>query len=97
MLHVSLTAILIYLTAQPFLLDLLHIRKNYWTFIEKSGPQKWVLGATLALKQNFLAGTLLPMGLLLRLGPDFITDGTFFPLGFSYYTCAFYKLPDSYM
>ena len=84
-----------YLTAQPFLLFC--ILERYWTFLEKSGPQNWVVGATLALKQNFLAGTLLPLGLLLRVGPNFITDGTFFTLGFSYYTCAFYKLPDSYM
>ena len=30
------------------------------------------------------------MGLLLRLGPNVITDGTFITLGSSYYTCAFY-------
>ena len=29
-----------------------------WPFLEMSGPQKWVVGVTLALKQNFLAGTL---------------------------------------
>ena len=83
----------------PTVSSVLHIRKIlvHWPFLEKSGPQKWVVGATLALKQNFLAGTLLPLGLLLRVGPNFITDGTFFTLGFSYYTCAFYKLPDSYM
>ena len=45
----------------PPVSSLLHIRKisEYWPFLEKSGPQKWVLGATLALKQNFLAGTLM--------------------------------------
>ena len=32
---------------------------------------------------------LLRMGLLLRLGPNVITDGTFITLGSSYYTCAF--------
>ena len=39
---------------------LLHIREIlvHWPFLEISGPQKWVVGATLALKQNFLAGTL---------------------------------------
>ena len=31
----------------------------HWPFLEKSGPKKWVVGATLALKQNFLAGTLI--------------------------------------
>ena len=31
------------------------------------------------------------MGLLLRLGPNIITGGTFITLGSSYYTCAFYK------
>ena len=30
-----------------------------WPFLEKSGPKKWVVEATLALKQNFLAGTLI--------------------------------------
>ena len=30
------------------------------------------------------------MGLLLRLGPNLITDGTFITLGSNYYTCAFY-------
>ena len=41
--------------------SLLHIREIlvHWPFLEVSGPQKWVVGATLALKQNFLAGTLL--------------------------------------
>ena len=34
---------------------------------------------------------LLRMGLLLRLGPNVITDGTFITLGSSYYTCAFYR------
>ena len=40
--------------------SLLHIREIlvHWPFLEISGPQKWVVGATLALKQNFLAGTL---------------------------------------
>ena len=59
MLHVRFkyTAILIYSTSQPFLL--VCILERYWPFLEKSGPQKWVVGATLALKQNFLAGTLL--------------------------------------
>ena len=33
---------------------------------------------------------LLRMGLLLRLGPNVITDGTFITLGSNYYTCAFY-------
>ena len=44
----------------PTVSSLLHIRKIlvHWPFLEKSGPQKWVVGATLALKQNFLAGTL---------------------------------------
>ena len=44
----------------PTVSALLHIRKIlvHWPFLEKSGPQKWVVGATLALKQNFLAGTL---------------------------------------
>ena len=36
---------------------------------------------------------LLRMGLLLRLGSNVITDGTFITLGSSYYTCAFNKLP----
>ena len=35
---------------------------------------------------------LLRMGLLLRLGPNVITDGTFITLGSNYYTCAFYNL-----
>ena len=40
--------------------SLLHIRKMlvHWPLLEISGPQKWVVGATLALKQKFLAGTL---------------------------------------
>jgi len=44
----------------PTVSSLLHIRKKaeYWPFLEKSGPQKWVVGATLVPKQNFLAGTL---------------------------------------
>ena len=36
---------------------------------------------------------LLRMGLLLRLGPNVITEGTFITLGSSYYTCAFYSMP----
>ena len=46
----------------PTVSSLLHIRKIlvHWPFLEISGPQKWVVGATLALKQNFLAGTLIP-------------------------------------
>ena len=46
----------------PTVSSLLHIRKIlvHWPFLEKSGLQKWVVGATLALKQNFLAGTLIP-------------------------------------
>ena len=35
---------------------------------------------------------LLRMGLLLRLGPNVITDGTFITLGSSYYTCAFWLI-----
>ena len=40
--------------------SLLHIREIlvHWPFLETSGPQKWVVGATLVVKQNFLAGTL---------------------------------------
>ena len=30
----------------------------HWPFLEISGPQKWAVGVTLVLKQNFLAGTL---------------------------------------
>ena len=47
----------------PTVSSLLHIRKIlvHWPFLEISGPQKWVVGATLALKQNFLAGTLSTM------------------------------------
>ena len=30
----------------------------HWPYLEKSGPQELVVAATLALKQNFLAGTL---------------------------------------
>ena len=37
-----------------------------WPFLEKSGPKKWVVEATLALKQNFLAGTL--VALLMNVG-----------------------------
>ena len=43
-------------TSQPFLLFC--ILDRYWPFLEKSGPHKWLVGATLAFKQNFLAGTL---------------------------------------
>ena len=35
---------------------------------------------------------LLRMRLLLRLGPNVITDGTFITLGSNYYTCAFYMV-----
>ena len=44
----------------PTVSSLLHIRKVLvdWPFLEISGPQKWFVGATLALKQKFLAGTL---------------------------------------
>ena len=44
----------------PTVSSLLHIRKIlvHWPFLEISGHQKWVVGATLALKQKFLAGTL---------------------------------------
>ena len=44
----------------PTVSSVLRIRKIlvHWPFLEKSGPRKWVVGATLALKQNFLAGTL---------------------------------------
>ena len=44
----------------PTVSSLFHIRKIlvHWSFHEKSGPQKLVVGATLALKQNFLARTL---------------------------------------
>ena len=44
----------------PTVSSLLHIRKIlvHWPFLEISGPKKWVVGATLALKQKFLAGTL---------------------------------------
>ena len=34
---------------------------------------------------------LLRMGLLLRLGPNVVTDGTFITLGSTYYTCSFYR------
>ena len=53
------TTNLIYLTSQLFLFFCI-IKKDreYWPFLEKSGPQEWVVGATLALKQNFLSGTL---------------------------------------
>ena len=42
----------------------MHIREIlvHWPFLEISGPQKWVVGATLALKHNFLAGTLWSSG-----------------------------------
>ena len=44
----------------PTVSSLLHIRKIpvQWFFLQKSGPRIWVVGATLALKQNLLAGTL---------------------------------------
>ena len=44
----------------PTISSLLHIRTIlvHWPLFEISGPQKWVVGATLARKQNFLAGTL---------------------------------------
>ena len=44
----------------PTASSLLHIREIlvHWPFLEISGPQKWVVGAILALKHNFLAGTL---------------------------------------
>ena len=44
----------------PTVSSLLHIRKIlvHWPFLEISGPKKWVVEATLALKQKFLAGTL---------------------------------------
>ena len=47
------------LTSQLFLFFCI-IKKDreYWPFLEKSGPQEWVVGITLALKQNFLSGTL---------------------------------------
>ena len=53
------TTNLIYLTSQLFLFFCI-IKKDreYWPFLEKSGPQEWVVGTTLALKQNFLSGTL---------------------------------------
>ena len=45
----------------PTASSLLHIREVlvHWPFLEISGPQKRVVGATLAIKHNFLAGTLL--------------------------------------
>ena len=39
---------------------------------------------------------LLRMGLLLRLGPNVITDGTFITLGSNYYTCAFYRVSNKF-
>ena len=33
----------------------------HWPYLEKSGPQELVVAATLALKQNFLAGTLMTL------------------------------------
>ena len=44
----------------PTASSLLHIREIlvHWPFLEISGPQKLVVGATSALKHNFLAGTL---------------------------------------
>ena len=40
----------------PTVSSLLHIRKIlvHWPLLEISGPQKWVVGASLALKQKFL-------------------------------------------
>ena len=45
----------------PTASSLLHIREIlvHWPFLEISGPQKWVVGATLAFKRNFLAETLI--------------------------------------
>ena len=45
----------------PTASSLLHIRKILvrWPFLEISGPQEWVAGATLAPKHNFLAWTLM--------------------------------------
>ena len=40
---------------------------------------------------------LLQMGLLLRLGPNVITDGTLITLGSSYYTCAFNSVLSNYL
>ena len=44
----------------PTVSSLLHISKIlvHWIFLEISGLKKWVVGATLALKQKFLAATL---------------------------------------
>ena len=44
----------------PTVSSLLHISKTlvHWIFLEISGLKKWVVGATLALKQKFLAATL---------------------------------------
>ena len=33
----------------------------HWPYLEKSDPQELVVAATLALKQNFLAGTLMTL------------------------------------
>ena len=35
-------------------------------FLEKSGPQELVVAATLALKENFLAGTLMTLKSLIK-------------------------------
>jgi len=47
-----------------------HIRKIlvhvHWPFLEKSGPQELVVAASLALKQNFLAGTLMTLKSLIK-------------------------------
>ena len=45
----------------PTVSFLLHIREIlvHWPLLEISGPKKCVVGATLALEQDFLAGTLL--------------------------------------
>ena len=52
----------------PTVSSLLHIRKIlvHWPFLEITGLQKWVVGATLALKQKFLAGTLIITARLFR-------------------------------
>ena len=49
----------------PTASSLLHIREIlvHWPFLEISGPQKWVVGAALALKHNFLAGALNSKGI----------------------------------
>ena len=52
--------------------------------LDLAQPMTWTF-ITLGLKM------LLRMRLLLRLGPNVITDGTFITLGSNYYTCAFSK------